>query len=341
MVPLLFSALIGLTAHRFPARRVVGLSVTLAAAAHAVVGGLAVVDRLAVWHLAVVAFVSGIAISVDFTVRRPMLGSIVTEGLLGRAMSLDFTANTVARLVGPAVAGTLLDAFGRPAIFVVGIVVYGLALVAILRVDLGDATVPSGAADGEALREGYHFARRSRNVMSVVVATVGMNLFVFPYRHFVPVIGTEVLGLSATRVGLLTGVEGAGMTVSSVAMALWARRDHFVRAIEMGMGLSAAGVVLFGLSTSVVLSAIAVFAVGFGVAAFANLQPAVVVAEAPPELRSRVMGLVGTLIGTNPLGLLLLGALSLALGPATAVVAIGLAGFGQVALKMARARGGV
>jgi MFS family permease len=338
MVPLVFSAFIGLVAHRISARRVIGASVTTAALLHAGVAALAITDRLSVWHLVLVAFASGVTLAVDFTVRRPLLGSIVSRDLLGRAMSLDFTANTVARMVGPALAGALLDSFGRPAIFVLGVIVYGVAIASLVPVDLSDVEVPASGADWAALREGYRFARRSPSVMSVVVTTIGINLFVFPYRHFVPVIGTEVLGLSATLVGLLTAVEGAGMTVSSLAMALWVRPRHFVATLDAGMGLAAAGVITFGLSTSVIVSMIAVFAVGVGVAGFANMQPAVVVAETPSDLRSRVMGLIGTLIGTNPLGLLLLGSLATGLGAAPAVVVIGSIGLSEVVLRTRRAR---
>jgi predicted MFS family arabinose efflux permease len=340
MVPLVFSAFIGLVAHRFPAPRVIGTSLTTAVVVHAAVAVLAITGRLSVWHLALVAFVSGVALAVDFTVRRPLLGSVVSTPLLGRAMSLDFTANTVARMVGPAVTGVLLDGFGWPAIFVLGVVVNGAALVALKPVDLRDVEVPTGGADWTALKEGYRFARQSPGVMAVVVTTIGMNLFVFPYRELVPVVGTEILGLSATGVGLLTAVEGVGMTSASLALAVWVRSRHFIAALDVGMGLAAAGVVVFGLSTSVVLSVLAVFAVGVGLAAFAALQPAVVVAEAPVELRSRVMGLVGTLIGTNPLGLLLLGGLAVALGAAPAVVAIGAMGLGEVTWRSLRTRHG-
>lgn len=337
MVPLIFSSLIGLVAHRFPARRVIGASVGLSAAVHAGVAALAISGRLSVWVLGLVAFVSGVALAVDFTVRRPLLGSVVVPDLLGRAMSLDFTANTVARMLGPAMAGALLDGFGRPAVFVLGVIAYGVAAGLLYRVDLSDVEVPAGSADWSAMQEGYRFARRSPKLMSVVATTVGINLFVFPYRHFVPIIGTEVLGLSATQLGLLTAVEGAGMTVSSLGMALWVRPGHFVAALDAGMGLAALGVIAFGLSTSVVVSLVAVFVVGVGVSGFANMQPAVVVAEAPLELRSRVMGLIGTLIGTNPLGLLLLGGLAAALGTAPAVVLIGSVGLGEVVLRSVRA----
>lgn len=338
MIPLMGGALIGLVAHRFAARRVIGASVTAGLAVHGVLIAVAATGRLAVWHLAIAAFVSGVALAVDFTVRRPLLGSIMPTDLLGRAMSLDFTANTVARMLGPALTGALLDGFGRPAIFVLGAVVYLAALLSIAPVRLGDVDVSASEVDLSAMVEGYRFARATPDIMAVVATTITMNLFVFPYRHFVPVIGTEVLGLDATRVGLLTAVEGVGMTAASLGLTVWVRPHQFLGILNAGTALAAAGAVVFGLSASVPLSIVAVFTVGIGIALFASIQPAIVVRDAPPGLRSRVMGLIGTLIGTNPLGLLLLGALATLLGTAPGVVAAGSVGLGTVVASAVRRR---
>lgn len=338
MVPLAFSAVVGLVAQRFTARRVIAAASAAACGVHAIVAGVAITGRLAAWHLAVVAFFSGIALAADFTVRRPLLGSIVPPATLGRAMSLDFTANTTTRMVGPAVAGFLLGGFGFPAVFLLGTLAYAGAVGFLTRVNLSDIEVPAGRGNWASLMDAYRFARGSRDITAVVVATITMNLFVFPYRQFVAVIGTTVLGLSAAQVGLLTAVEGAGMTIASLLMAAWIRPRHFVRALNVGVGLAAAGVVLFGISQSVALSSLAVLAIGIGAASFANMQPAVVISGSPSELRSRIMGLVGTLIGINPIGLLLLGWFSIGLGAAPAVIAIGSAGLAGSLLGGLRSR---
>ena len=55
--------------------------------------------------------------------------------------------------------------------------------------------------------------------------------------------------------------------------------------------------------------------------------------SAPPELRSRVMGVLSVSIGTGPLGVLHLGALASWLGAATAVSIIGVEGL--IALTIA------
>jgi MFS family permease len=69
---------------------------------------------------------------------------------------------------------------------------------------------------------------------------------------------------------------------------------------------------------------------GFGSAAFANMQTSLIIAHAPPHMRSRLMGLLTVCIGAGPVGILLVGFLASALGPLGAVEAIELAGLAAV-----------
>jgi MFS family permease len=65
---------------------------------------------------------------------------------------------------------------------------------------------------------------------------------------------------------------------------------------------------------------------GFGTAGFGNMQSTLMLTEAPPALRSRLMGIVTVCIGTGPLGVLAAGALSDQIGPRGAVIAMAAAG---------------
>ena len=65
---------------------------------------------------------------------------------------------------------------------------------------------------------------------------------------------------------------------------------------------------------------------GLGIAMFTNLQTTIGLSEAPFAMRSRVMGLISTCIGTWPLGMLLSGALADQIGPLWALCSMGIAG---------------
>ena len=89
------------------------------------------------------------------------------------------------------------------------------------------------------------------------------------------------------------------------------------------------------------LACVLLVAGGLGTAAFANMQTALILTEAPAHARSRVLGLVTMCIGTGPLGVLWIGALSERLGPAPAILLMagtGLAGLTLVWRRLARRR---
>jgi MFS family permease len=56
------------------------------------------------------------------------------------------------------------------------------------------------------------------------------------------------------------------------------------------------------------------------------MQSTLMLTEAPPEVRSRLMGVVTVCIGTGPLGQLAIGALSDQIGPRGAVIVMAVAG---------------
>jgi MFS family permease len=80
---------------------------------------------------------------------------------------------------------------------------------------------------------------------------------------------------------------------------------------------------------------------GLGTAAFSNMQTTVILTEAPPPTRSRVMGIVTMCIGIGPLGVLAIGALSERLGPFVAIfimACLGLVGLSLVWICLIKTR---
>jgi MFS family permease len=65
---------------------------------------------------------------------------------------------------------------------------------------------------------------------------------------------------------------------------------------------------------------------GFGTAGFGNMQTTLMLTEAPPDMRSRLMGMVTVGIGTGPLGVLAAGVIATEFGPRTAVLVMATTG---------------
>ena len=79
------------------------------------------------------------------------------------------------------------------------------------------------------------------------------------------------------------------------------------------------------------------------VAAFSNMQTILILTEAPPATRSRVMGIVTMCIGTGPVGVMMIGILSGQVGPPAAILimaGLGLCGLSLVLRKPIKVQAG-
>jgi hypothetical protein len=136
---------------------------------------------------------------------------------------------------------------------------------------------------------------------------------------------------SPVQIGLLTAAEPAGALLTGLALA--ARRG-----VPLSPALMLAGgafflfcLLLLAAAPSLPLAVGILMVGGVGTALFAALQTALPVTQAPPEARSRVLGLVTTCIGMGPAGQLTIGALADALGPGVAIPIMAGAGLLMVA----------
>ena len=85
-------------------------------------------------------------------------------------------------------------------------------------------------------------------------------------------------------------------------------------------------VVVFALAQSPVLAGAALLLTGLGGAAFATMQATLVYLASPPEMRSRILGVLTVCIGTGPIGFLWLGWLADRIGAHNATAVTGVLG---------------
>ena len=114
--------------------------------------------------------------------------------------------------------------------------------------------------------------------------------------------------------------EGCGAFVGALLIAFYAKPARFRQILLGGSCLYLGCIWLFSMSSIVALSMTLLWIGGFGVAGFAAMQSALMIASAPPEMRNRIMGLMTMCIGIGPLGILVVGSLSEILGAQTGIL---------------------
>jgi MFS family permease len=328
MLPMaLFGALIGTLAERLERRRLL-IAVVLAMLGTSLAQAiLAYVGRLAVWHLALASFVNGIAWAADNPVRRVMIGEVVGHERLGAAMSVDVSANNASRMLGPSIGGLLLAGVGIAGAFTCSVLFYGVALAAALRVRHTDGRPAAGGGTVlTRMAEGLALVRRDPRLTATLAITIVYNLFGWPFTSMIPVIGHDSLHLGAGGIGLLASMDGIGAFCGAILIALLARPTHYARLYVGGAALYLVMLTLFALVPSVLLAGAALLFTGLSSAGFSVMQATMIYLLAPPDMRSRMYGVLSLCIGVAPLGFLAIGLLADALGAPAATALMGALG---------------
>ena len=335
---LLFSAFTGAIADGFDRRLMLLGALGMLAITSTILATLALTERIDLWHVALGTFISGIYGTLEFPVRRALLGIIAGDKAgsagAGVALTLDSGTNHCMRLVGPVLGGLVLTGFGLPGIYIVGGILYSLGFLLVLKAKYRAphyvTAVPRILGQ---IVEGLRYIRTNPKIKGTLFITIAMNVFGFPYVAMVPVIGDQILDQGAVATGILVSAEAAGALAGALLIANFVRPHHFTTVYFYCSFLFIVGVLVFSLSQIYFVSLGLLFLAGFGVAGFAAMQSTIVFTAAPPEMRGRLMGVLAVCIGFNPLGILQVGFLADWFGGAQAVTIM--ASEGLVAMLIA------
>jgi MFS family permease len=328
MLPMtLFGALIGAAAEQVERRTALVFVVFSMLLCSITLALLAWSGSLQVWHLAVASFVSGLTWTTDNPVRRTMIGEVVGSERMSAAMSIDVGANNASRVLGPTVGGILLATLGIGGAFAVSVAGYLVATVVALRVRHRNPAAPSGSASVlERMIEGLLLVRRDRRLRGIMVITVIYNTFGWPFTSMIPVIGQDNLGLGAAGIGLLASMDGVGAFCGAVLIALGARPAHYPRLYIGGVLAYLSLSPVFALAPHALLAGTVLLLTGLANSGFSIMQATLVYLAAPPEMRSRIFGVLSVCIGIGMVGFLHLGWLAGMIGATWAIVTIGAEG---------------
>ncbi len=338
MLPLaLFGAFSGEIASRFDRRRLLLGTMGCLTVLSGALAALALLGWLEVWHVAVGAFLTGIAWAMDFPVRRTLLADVAGGARLGAAMSLDTVASSGTRMAGPLLGGGLYAAAGMDGAFMLMAVAQGFAVLILLGLPAAVRHASTRAAGVVgALRTALSELRGLPTVQGILAVTVVFNVWCFPVISMVPVLGAEQLRLGPFEVGVLASMEGLGSLLGALGLAAFARHGQFRALFVLSVLLYLVVAVGFANATDALLAGTLLFVLGLSMAAFAAMQSTLTMLSAPDASRHRMMGLLSVFIGTGPIGFAHLGLLAAWLGAAPACTIVALEGLVALAVVAAK-----
>jgi MFS family permease len=338
---LLFGLYGGVLADRYPKRALLLIAQTGMGMSALVLGLLDVTGVVRLWQVFALAFALGLASVLDAPVRQAFVAELVGADLVGNAVSLNSATFNSARIVGPTIAGVMINAWGTGLVFLTNAASY-LAVISGLLLLRPAELHPARreAREPGQLLAGLRYVR-ARPDLLVTIALVGIiGTFGLNFQITLALITTHVFGRGAGAYGLLS----TGLAIGSLFGALLAAARRTVR-LRLVLGAALAfGLleVITGLMPTywtffALLVPTGAAALTMSTAANASLQ-----ARTSPTMRGRVMALyILVFLGGTPFGAPVIGWLATALGPRSSLLiggAISAVGAVVATVMLARAR---
>ena len=343
MIPLLlFGAIGGVLADRIDRRKLLRFTQLLNLAAGLAMLFLLISGTEEYWHSYVVVLVSGLGWAFDMPARRSIVLDVTGRVGVTNAMALDSVGMHASRMIGPALAGILIQIVGLIGGYVVIVALYvvSLGFLTVLRLPPRELVQTSHSVIRN-LAEGFVYVRSNRVILGTVIVTVLMNLLLFPYMQMVPVIARDTLNVGAGLMGILMGADGLGAIIGSIAIASFGQLRYHGRVYLGGSLIGLVLVLAFAASQWFAVSLPVLILLGLGTAGFGTMQSTIIVISASDDMRGRALGVISLAIGAGPIGALLIGAVAETTSPATGITIfaiLGILSLSLVALLMPELR---
>lgn len=334
---ILLAPVSGVAADRYDRRRLMQLSQGLAAAVNLSFGAALALGLVSTWTLFAFTMLMGASNVMDRPARLTTAFELVPRELTVKAVSFNTMGFSMARVVGPMLAGYLIAAFGGAgSFFLQGILYAASGLMVFLVVFPPRAAPAEKRSPWHDMAEGLRFA--VSNPRTRVLLAVGF----LPFFLLIPVFGTlypiyakDVFAAGPTGLGLLlTAVGVGGLLGGFIANALGrAERQGLIQSVWIVV--MAAAIIGVALSPSFALALALSVIGGAAEMAHATSNMAMLQTSAPPEMRGRISSLLMLNPALISLGALVAGPLSDAAGVRNASIMLAVAAVATIGLLYA------
>ncbi len=291
---LLFSVYSGALADRFDPRRIIQLGMLCFMLVSLAWGYLFVTDTLEMWHAMVLLVIHGFAGVLWGPASQLFIHDIVGPAQLQSAVRLSATARMLGLLMGPAVGGGLLLAFGPAHGILVNALIY-LPLVwwlwkAPFKPRVHSAAAISGIAD---IISTIRSIAGNRTIVSMTLLAGGASLFVGnAYQAQMPEFAHDLgHGHADIAYSMLLAADAAGSLIAGLVLesrGLLKARPKTAFILAMLWCCAIGG---FAAATAYPLAFGLLFFAGFVQLSFSSMAQTLVQINAPATIRGRVIGL--------------------------------------------------
>lgn len=334
----------GVWIERMDRRRILVWTQALAAVQSLALAALTLAGVINIWEIIGLSLFQGLINAFDMPGRQSFIVQMVEERAdLGNAIGINSSMVNSARLIGPALAGIVIAAWGEGWCFFIDGISYFAVIASLLMMRLKPIEHKrSGASMLDQMREGWSYVSSFIPIRTVLTLFAILSLMGWPYAVLLPIFAGKVLHGGPHTLGWLTGASGVGALTAAISLTLRKSVVGLTKHIQVAAGMFGAGLMLFGLSHVLWLSLLLMLVVGYGMMLGLAGSNTVIQTLVPEEMRARVMSYYTmAFVGMAPFGSLLAGGLAHWIGAPHTVMLTGaccLLGCGWFTLQLPEVR---
>lgn len=270
-----------------------------------------------VWEILTLSVVLGIINAFDVPARQPLVHELVHDKEdLPNALALNGSMVNLARVIGPALAGLVLQEFGAAICFLTNAISFMAVLTSLLLMKLPEYAPPSVKKRiFTELSEGFAYIKRTPVISTTLLLLALASLFVLPYDTLLPAFAKIVFKGNAATYGYIGSFMGLGAISGTLFLASLKKGRDLKNILLVNTTILGVGLMAFSQITYFPLAMVFAVIAGFGAMSQNTICITILQVNADKEMRGRVMSFMAlAFFGMLPLGSLLVGSVSEKIG---------------------------
>ncbi|MCL5036457.1 MAG: MFS transporter [Chloroflexi bacterium] len=322
-IPVMFLILpAGVISDRISKRKVLLFTQAGMAVLAAVLAVLTLTNTINIYLILILAFLSGILVSLDMPARQSFVIEMVGKDDLMNAISLNSGLFNFARIIAPALAGFVIALWGEGVCFAVNSASFVFMIAGLLMMrSLPEFEPPENNKKifAEVL-EGLEFIKGTPVIKLLLIFVAASAFFVTSSFVLMPVFARDILKVGAHGLGLLMSAQGVGALLAAITIASLDYKVIYRNMLSVSVIMFPISIMLFAFSGNFWFSMILLLGAGWMMMSLLAIVNTTIQMRTPHEMRGRIMGVYGfTFMGFMPLGQLGVGAVAQLAGTRWAV----------------------
>ena len=308
---LIFTLFGGVVADRADKRRLLIVTQTVMMILAFLLAALAWFKLITIWEIAAIAFLNGVAMSMNAPSYQALVPRLVKREDLTNAIALNSAQFNMSRILGPSLGGYAMIVLGVAGNFFLNGVSFLAVLWALFRIEYPKEAPSKHESIWASLRGGFKYLHSERQMMVLVGMVVVVSLLGIPFLTFIPYFAKVQLNAGESGLGWLLAGSGTGAVFGAMTVATMGVLRHRGRLVTICGVLFFLAIIGICSSHSFALSECLALVEGFNGILMISCFNVTIQHLSSDEMRGRVMSIYATaFLGLPPLGSLLAGELS-------------------------------